>query len=188
MTIKSLCNPSHALVIMDASIKNNIATSISHIHIRDEPITKTLHYAVNITSTEAELFIIRCSVNQATNSAGISKIIVVMDSIHVARKIFNMSSHLFQIHMAAILRELHLFFSHSQDNLIEFWECLSRCNWFLHKVVNKETKSFNPIYLFSCKLSWDYSKKNECNDLTNRWKMIFQALDTKGKTILGSPR
>jgi len=180
MTVKSLCNPFHTLIITDASVKNNIATFISHIHIRDEPITKTLHYAVNIMSTKAELFTIRYSVNQATNSAGISKIIVVIDSIHVARKIFDMSSYLFQIYMAAILRELYLFFSYSQDNLIGFWECLSRCNWSLHKVVSKETKSFNPIYLFPCKLSWDYSKKNECNDLTNRWKMIFQVLDTKG--------
>ena len=153
MTIKSSSNLSHMLVIMDASIKNNIATSISHIHIQNEPINKTLHHAVNITSTEAKLFAIRCSVNQATNSSDISKIIVIMDSIHAARKIFNMSSYSFQIHMAAILRKLCLFFSHSQDNLIEFWECPSRCNWPLHKVFNKETKPFNPVFLFSCKLS-----------------------------------
>ena len=67
MTIESLSNPSHALVITDASIKNNIATSIFHIHIRDKPIIKTLYHAVNITSIKAELFTIRCSVNQATN-------------------------------------------------------------------------------------------------------------------------
>ena len=33
MTIKSLCNLSYVLIIMDVSIKNNITTSISHIHI-----------------------------------------------------------------------------------------------------------------------------------------------------------
>ena len=135
-------------------------------------------------STEAELFTIRHSVNQATNSSGISKIIIIMDLIHTARKIFNMSSHLFQIHMAAILRELHLFFFYSQDNLIKFWKYPSRCNWSLHKVVNKETKLFNPIPLFFYKLSWDYSKKNKCNNFTNRWKMIFQASNIKGKQFL----
>ena len=64
-----------------------------------------------------------------------------------------MLSHPFQIHIAAILRELHFFFSHSQDNSIKFWECPSRCNWSLHKVVNKETKSFNLLLLFPCKSS-----------------------------------
>jgi len=55
MTIESSSNPSHVLIITDASIKNNIATSISHIHIWDEPITKTLHHAINIMSTKAKL-------------------------------------------------------------------------------------------------------------------------------------
>jgi len=99
MTIKSSSNLSHVLIIIDASIKNNIATSISYIHIQDESITKTLYHAVNVTSTEAKLFAIRCNVNQATNFSGISKIIVITDSIHAARKIFNMSSHPFQIHV-----------------------------------------------------------------------------------------
>jgi len=120
MTIESLSNPSHALIIMDASIKNYIATSISHIHIWDKPIMKTLHHAINIMSTKAKLFTIRDSVNQATNSSSISKIIVVTDLIHTARKIFNILSHLFQIHIVAIFRELHLFFSYSQDNSIKF--------------------------------------------------------------------
>ena len=52
-----------ALVISDASIKNNIAISISHIHIANRLITKTVHHAAFVTSTEAELFAIRCSIN-----------------------------------------------------------------------------------------------------------------------------
>jgi len=93
LAIESLNNPSHALVIMDASIKNNIATLISHIYIHNKPITKTLHYMVNVTSTEAELFAIRCDINQTTTSSSISKIIVVTDSIHTAEKNFDLSSH-----------------------------------------------------------------------------------------------
>ena len=173
MTIVSLNNTSHALIIMDASIKNNITTSIFHIYIRDKPITKTLHHTVNIMSTEAKLFAIRCGVNQAINSTGISKIIVITDLIYTTRKIFDTLLYLFQIYTAAILKELCLFFSCNQENLIEFWKCPSRYNWSLHKVVNKETKSFNPISLFSCKSSWNFSKKNKYNDLANRWKMIF---------------
>ena len=80
---------------MDASIKNNIATSISHIHIYNKPITKTLHYTLNIISTEVELFVIRYGINQATNNNNISKIIVVTDSIHMVKKIFNLSTYPF---------------------------------------------------------------------------------------------
>lgn len=68
--------------------------------------------------------------------------------------------------------------------MIKFWECPSHCNWFLHKVIGIETKLFNPIPLFPSKSSWNFSKKKECNELANRWKMIFQASDMKGKSFL----
>ena len=48
---------------MDASVKNNITTSIAYIHIYNKPITKTLYHTLNVTSTEAELFAIRCGIN-----------------------------------------------------------------------------------------------------------------------------
>ena len=106
LALESSSIPSNALVIMDASIKNNVAISISHIHIHNKPVIKTLHYTINITSTEAKLFIIRYSINQATNHNDISKIIVITDSIHATRKIFDLTSHPFQKHLVAILTEL----------------------------------------------------------------------------------
>ena len=112
LAIKFSNNPSHALIIMNASIKNNITTSISHVHIHNNLLTKTLHHAVNITSTEVKLFAIRYSINQAINSTSISKIIVVTDLIHTARKIFDSFSHLLQGHTAIILKELWTFFSY----------------------------------------------------------------------------
>ena len=120
LAFESSSIPSHVLIITDASVKNNIATSILHTHIHNRPITKTLHHAVNVMSTEAELFAIRCGINQATNHNDISKIIIVTNSIHAARKIFNLLSHPYQIHIATILNELHTFFSHHQENSIEF--------------------------------------------------------------------
>jgi len=56
--------------------------------------------------------------------------------------------------------------------------------WSLHKVVDKETKAFNPTLLFPSKMSWDFSKKNKCDDILNVWKMTFQASDLKGKLFL----
>jgi len=173
--------PLYALIIMDASVKNNITMSISYTHIHNRPIMKTLHHAVNVISTEAEPFTIKCGINQATNLNNILKIIIVTDLIHLAKKIFDPSSYLYQIYAVAILNELCTFFLHHQENSIKFWECPSHSNWVLHKAVDKETKSFNLILLFPCKSFWDFSKKNKCNDIVNKWKMIFQASDLKGK-------
>ena len=111
MTIKSSLSPHTALIVSDASIKHDIATLVSHIHMQDKPCIKTVHHVAFVTSTEAELFTIRCSLNQACNEEEISKIIVVTDSIHAAKKIFNTKSHPYQIHTTAILKELRQFFS-----------------------------------------------------------------------------
>ena len=120
ITIKSSSDPSYALVISNASIKNNIATSISHIHVHDKPDIKTIHHAVNIITTEVELFAIRYSINQATTLSGITNIVDLTDSIHAARIIFDSSLYSFQIHVAVILAELRIFFSKNHDNSIEF--------------------------------------------------------------------
>ena len=47
-----------------------------------------------------------------------------------------------------------------------------------------ETKFFRPTPVLPSKLSWDYSKKIECNDLVKRWKMMFQASDMKDNQFL----
>jgi len=111
---------STAIVVMDVSIKNNIATSISHVHLANHPMTKTVHHATFITSTEAKLFAIRCGINQACNKENISKIIVITNSIHIAKKIFDATSHPYQIHTTAILQELCYFLDCYQVNSIEF--------------------------------------------------------------------
>ena len=88
-------DPSYALVITDTSIKNNVATSITHKHVYDKPVIKTLHHIVNVTATEAELFAIRCDINQATSISSISKVVVITDSLHAAQRIFNSSLYSF---------------------------------------------------------------------------------------------
>ena len=148
MVIKSFNSPSTAIIIMDASIKNDIATFISHMHTFNSSLIKTLHHAVFVTSTEAELLTIRCGINQASNYEDIFKIIVITDFIYVAKKIFDPSLHSYQIHMVAILNKLHKFFVGNQNNLVEFWKCPSRLNWTLHKAVDKDSKAFNPLPVF----------------------------------------
>jgi len=102
-----------------------VTTSITHIHICNKAIVKPLHHVVNVISIEAELFAIRCGINQTTNTQRISKIIVIIDLIHTVQKFFNTSYHLFQIYTASILRELRSFFTWNQFNSIKFWTCPS---------------------------------------------------------------
>ena len=97
IAIMFLLNHLHTLIISDVGIKNDIAISIAHIHICDRPIIKIIHHATNVTSTEAELFAIRCSINQAINLSEISKIIIVTDSIYAVKKIFDLATHLYQL-------------------------------------------------------------------------------------------
>ena len=123
MVIELSNSPSTTIVVMNASIKNNIATSILHIHIANKPIIKILHHIVHVTSTETELFTIRCGINQTTNCEDISKIIIITNSIYVAKKIFDPLLHPYQVHIIAILSELRNFFSQNQNNIIKFWEC-----------------------------------------------------------------
>jgi len=84
---------------MDASVKNNVVSSIMHIHVCNKPIIKMLHHTINITSSQAKFFTIRRGINQAAHLYGISKIIVVIDLIHAAKKIFDPLSHLLQKHV-----------------------------------------------------------------------------------------
>jgi len=184
MVLSNSSSPQSALVITDASIKHNIATLISHVHIANHPLTKTVHHASFVTSTEVELFAIRCGINQACSIDSISKIIVITNSIHATKKIFNSKSHLYQPHSAAILSELQRFFNSNLNNSIEFWECPSHLKWGLHLNVDKDSKSFHPTPSYPSKISWDYCKKINSDDTINLWKMTFQASDGKGNNFL----
>ena len=63
MVLESSSSSSVAIIAFDTSIKNNVATSIVHIHTYNKPLTNTIHHAVLITNTEVELFAIKCSIN-----------------------------------------------------------------------------------------------------------------------------
>jgi len=53
--------------------------------------------ANNITMTEAKSFVIRYEINQAIHTTNTSYIIVVTDTIHVAKKISNLLTHSYQM-------------------------------------------------------------------------------------------
>jgi len=174
--ILSNSSPSSTTVVTNASIKDNIATLIAHIHQANSPLIKTIHHTGFITSSKAKLFTMRCSINQACGKDNISKIVIITDSIHSVKHIFDSSVYPLQSHSAAILSELRLFFNKSQDNSIEFWECPSHLKWRFHKDIDKDTKSFKPTPSFPCKILWDYCRKSNSDDIIKQWKNVLSSL------------
>ena len=103
-------DPKTTIVVLDVTIKNQVAISIAHIHIHDSPIIKTIYHTVNITFTEAELFVIRCGLNQATQLTNIEQIVVITDSIYATKKIFDSSIYPYQVQTISISKEFKEFF------------------------------------------------------------------------------
>jgi len=181
--IESSSNTNTAIVVSDASIKNNVTTSIAHIYSYSKSVKKTLHHAINVTMTKAELFAIRCWINQAVQIMDMSHIIIT-NSIHLANWIFNPSIHLYQQQSIAILKDLRLFFNKQPSNVIEFWNWPSDSKWSLYVAVDNDMKKFNLILISPSKTLWDFSKKEECYNIIRNWQMFFQASDLRGKQFL----
>ena len=125
-------NYSLAIVISDASIKNHVTMSILHIHMHNKPTIKIIHHAINVTSTEAKLFTICYSINQAIILPQVKKIIVITDSLHAMKRIFDSLIYSYQIHSAVISHKLREFLIESDDNYIEFQDCSSKLNQPFH--------------------------------------------------------
>jgi len=71
--------------------------SIAHVYSSQNIVAKTIYHAVNVTSTEVELFAIRYGINQAIQVTDVLYIIVVADAIYLMRYIFNLLTHSYQI-------------------------------------------------------------------------------------------
>jgi len=72
INIQVLLDLHSAVVVSDTSIKNQVATFISHIHSHNKPVIETIHHMVRVTSTEAKLFAIKYSIIQATHLSHIN--------------------------------------------------------------------------------------------------------------------
>ena len=168
LTFNILNEPNIVIVVLDTSIKDNIATSIAHVHSFNNHLKKMLHHAINITSTEAKLFALRCGINQAIQITDSFCIIVITDALHMVEKIFNSSIHPYQLQMIAISKELWEFLNKHLNNSIEFWNCSSNENWHFYALVDKETKKFDLTTIYLCKMSWNFNKKEKNNNIIKK--------------------
>jgi len=151
IVFNTLINPKTVIIILSTSIKNQVTTSIAYVHVHNSPIIKTIYHTVNVTFTKAELFAIRCGLNQNIQLSNIECIVVITDSIYVAKKIFDSSIHSYQVQTSVISKKIREFFKRSHHNSIDFWDCSSQHRWLLYNIIDKETKRFNLSPLFPCK-------------------------------------
>jgi len=107
-----------------------------------------------------------------------------MDSLHAAKRIFDFSSHPYQIQSVAISCELKVFFSKDSNNHIEFWDCSSKQKWPLHSLMDKDSKSFDSIPSFSYKSFWDFCNNSESDSAISLWRMSFQVANSRGRNFL----
>jgi len=50
--------------------------------------------------------------------------------------------------------------------------------------MDKKTKKFNLIPLYSNNISWDLSKKKECDNIINKWHKNFKLSNLKKRSFL----
>ena len=51
-------------------------------------------------------------------------------------------------------------------------------------MVDKKLKQLQIEPILSCKSSWEFSQKEECNDIVCKWQMMFQVLEYKRRNFL----
>ena len=110
LIFQALADLKIAAVVLDTSIKNQVATFIAHIHVHNNLVIKTLYHVINVTFIKVEFFAIRCSINQGIQMSNINHIIVITDLIHTTKRIFDLSVYLFQIQSFTISKKLRKFF------------------------------------------------------------------------------
>ena len=147
-------------------------------------IIKNVHHAMNVTSTEAKIFTIRCSINCATQIQDVKHIIIITDAIPATKYIFNMTIHPYQLYSIAISKDLKDCFNKNSINFILFWDCPSSDKWPPHLLVDKESIHLKMNPVLPSKLSWEFSRKKEYNSVICKWQMYFQASEYKGRNFL----
>ena len=130
------------------------------------------------TTTKAELFTIRCGINQAVQISKVSYIIFMVE------KNFDSKIHFYQLQLIVIAQYLRVFSNKHAQNSIDFCDCPSNTKWSHYISVDKETKKFNLTPILSCKVLWNFNKKEECNNIIRTWQKTFQKSNIKGNYFL----
>jgi len=172
-------------IIADRGIKKSqVATAVAHIWT-DNSIVQCLQVnSINVTSIEAELMAICLGLIPAMEEENIHDIIVITDSIAIAKKIFESKTDPLQNMFIPVTSAIDSFFRKDGTNKIQFWFCPSKAKWPKHKLVDDQVKANNCTPTFPSKELHLFNKKKECDNILHEWQDSFTTNPKRGQCFL----
>ena len=172
-------------VIADGGVrKSHVAIAAAHIWCDNSVIQCLQVHSINVTSIEAELMAIRTGLISAMEKDNIHDIIVITDSITMAKKILESRVDPLQNIVIPIASAIKTYLKKDGRNKIHFWYYPSRAKWPRHQLVNDQVKASECVPVFPCKESYLFSKKKECDNILYEWQESFANSLKKGQCFL----
>ena len=109
-------------------------------------------------------------------------IVVVTNTIHTIKCIFDTFIHLYQLYTIIISSNLSKFFDKNISNLISFQDCHSNNKQPLYLLINKRLKFYKINPISSSKISWEFRKK--IGSIIKKQQMYFQVFDYNKRHFL----
>ena len=132
-----------------------------------------------ITALDIELFAIWLGVVKAT-SFDIKRIVIITDSLTVARRAVDASVYLGQAHSLIIVQALRGFFTNHPDHSIHFWDCPSKTQWSLHFLAHKNATSTKITAKRHLATSLDALQSKNAAACLNAWRISFARPSSQG--------
>ena len=120
----------------------------------------------------------------AMEKENIHNIIVITDSIVIAKKIFESKTDPLQNIFILVTLAINSFFRKDSRNKIQFWFCPSKAKWPKHKLIDDQVKADNCAPIFPSKELHLFNKKKECNNILHEWQESFTSNPKKGQCFL----
>ena len=161
-------------VIADKGVKkSHVTTAVTHIWFDNSVIQCLQIHSINMMSMEAELMAIHTGLIPAMERDNIHNIIVITDSIAIARKILKSKVDLLQNIFIPIISAVNAFLRKDSRNKIHFWYCLSKAKWPRHQLVDDQVKVGKCISTFPSKELYLFNRKKECDNILHEWQEFF---------------
>ena len=120
-------------VIADRGIKKfHIITAVAHIWSDFSVIQCLQVHSINVSSIEAELMAIQTGLIPAIKKNNIYDIIVITDSISIAKKILKSKVNPLQNIFIPIVSAIEVYLKKNSRKKIHFWYCSSKAKWPRH--------------------------------------------------------
>ena len=148
------------------------AVSTVHIWSLGQQILSFKTLAGRTTTLDTKLFAIRLSTAKATSIA-IEHIILIINSLGSTRQAVNPSVYPKQAYFLAVCSVLRLFFSQNYSYRIDFWDCSSKAEWFLHQLVHNNVTNIRVAARLYLATSINFLYFKSVISYLDTWRTLF---------------